>query len=149
MGRINLGRVVGGGLLAGLVLNVYDFVVHGVLLEADWQAAMTALGKPADTMDAGAIAVFVVIDFIIGIFSVWLYAAMRPRFGPGPRTAVIAALALWFVAVIFTASQAPLGLFPPKLLWLPIAGAVVVVPLAVAAGAYVYREEEAEVMQAA
>ena len=34
MGRINVGRVVGGGLLAGLVLNVQDFLVHGVMLKA-------------------------------------------------------------------------------------------------------------------
>ena len=34
MGRINVGRVVAGGLVTGLVLNVYDFVVHGVVLKA-------------------------------------------------------------------------------------------------------------------
>ena len=145
MGRINVGRVVGGGLLAGLVLNVQDFLVHGVMLKADWEQAMTALGKPG-AMNDQAVAVFVVIDFLIGIWALWLYAAMRPRFGPGPRTAVIAGLTAWVVFALFTVSQMPMGLFSTKLLLLPLAIALVVAPLAVAAGAYVYKEEEAGVM---
>jgi hypothetical protein len=28
--------------------------------------------------------------FLIGIFAIWLYAAIRPRHGPGPKTAVCA-----------------------------------------------------------
>ncbi|OGU01784.1 MAG: hypothetical protein A2085_03960 [Gemmatimonadetes bacterium GWC2_71_10] len=145
MGRINVGRVVGGGLLAGLVLNVQDFLVHGVMLKADWEQAMTALGKPG-AMNDQAVAVFVVIDFLIGIWALWLYAAMRPRFGPGPRTAVIAGLTAWVVFALFTVSQMPMGLFSTKLLLLPLAIALVVAPLAVAAGAYLYKEEEAGVM---
>jgi hypothetical protein len=145
MGRINLGRVIAGGLLTGLILNVYDFLMHGVYLEADWQAAMTALGKPG-AMNASAIAVFVVVDFLVGIYAVWTYAAMRSRFGAGPRTAVIAGVALWCLFALFTVSQMPLGLFPNRLLWLPTAGALIVCPLAVAAGASIYKEEEAHVM---
>ena len=145
MGHINMGRVVAGGLLTGLVLNVQDFLVHGVMLKADWEQAMTALGKPG-AMNDQAVAVFVVIDFLIGIWALWLYAAMRPRFGPGPRTAVIAGLTAWVVFALFTVSQMPMGLFSTKLLLLPLAIALVVAPLAVAAGAYVYKEEEAGVM---
>jgi hypothetical protein len=47
MGKINLGRVVMGGLLAGVLLNVVDFLVHGVWLMDDYTAAMEALGKEA------------------------------------------------------------------------------------------------------
>ena len=145
MGHINMGRMVAGGLLTGLVLKVQDFLVHGVMLKADWEQAMTALGKPG-AMNDQAVAVFVVIDFLIGIWALWLYAAMRPRFGPGPRTAVIAGPTAWVVFALFTVSQMPMGLFSTKLLLLPLAIALVVAPLAVAAGAYVYKEEEAGVM---
>ena len=145
MGRINVGRVVGGGLLAGLVLNVQDFLVHGVMLKTDWEQAMTALGKPG-AMDNQAVAVYVVLDFLIGIWALWLYAAMRPRFGPGPRTAMITGFATWAMFALFTVSQMPTGLFSNKLLLLPLAIAFVVAPLAVAAGAYIYKEEEAGVM---
>src|SRR5688572_17716239 len=93
MGKINWGRVVLGGLLAGLVLNVIDYLVYGVWLAADLNAAMQALGKSAMTMST--IVWFIVFDFLFGIFLVWFYAAIRPRFGPGPRTAALAGVAIW------------------------------------------------------
>ena len=46
MGKINWGRVFLGGLLAGVVLNLFEFVLHSIVLEEDWQAAFAALGKP-------------------------------------------------------------------------------------------------------
>ena len=45
MGKINLQRVIIGGLVAGVVLNVVDFVLFGVVLKDDMAAAMQALGK--------------------------------------------------------------------------------------------------------
>ena len=62
MGKINWGRVVLGGLLAGLVLNVLDFLVNGVWLGTEWNAAMQALGK--GRMDAALIKWFVISDFL-------------------------------------------------------------------------------------
>ena len=85
MGKINWGRVVLGGLLAGLVLNVIDWVVYGKVLAADFNAALQALGK--GPMTGSMIIWFVIFDFLFGIFLVWFYAAIRPRSGPvrGPR----------------------------------------------------------------
>jgi len=40
MGKINWGRVIGGGLLAGVVLNVFDYVYYGVVMKNDMAAAM-------------------------------------------------------------------------------------------------------------
>src|SRR5437667_4515115 len=45
-----------------------------------------------------AIGVFVIGGFVLGVLLVWLYAAIRPRFGPGPKTSLIAGLVLWFLA---------------------------------------------------
>src|SRR5258708_38550465 len=94
MGKINWGRVVLGGLLAGVVLNVFDYVVYGVVLRPDFAATMQALGKPPGAMDS-LVPLFVVVDFVYGIGLVWLYAAIRPRFGAGVKTAVIAGGARW------------------------------------------------------
>src|ERR671919_2983805 len=107
MGKINLQRVVLGGLLAGLVLNVVDFLLYGVILADDINAAMQALGKPA--MAGSSIAVFVVLDFLYGIALVWGYAAIRPRFGAGPRTAVYAGLYMWvLIALLHAIGEAPM-----------------------------------------
>ena len=124
MGKINLQKVIVGGLMAGLVLNLFDFLVYGVLLKNDMNAAMVALGKPA--MTTNMILWFVFLDFLFGIWLVWLYAAIRPRFGAGPRTAVMAGVAMWVLfGLLNTLAQAPMGLFPQRLMVIP----VVVTPL--------------------
>ena len=139
MGKINLGKVVVGGLLAGLVLNVVDYVMHGIFLKADWAAAMTAAGKVAN-MDAG-VPYYVTFDFLTGILFVWVYAAVRPRFGPGVKTAVIAGLTGWaLVCLIPTLFQVPSGMLPMNLLTIPLVVSLVSQPVATVAGAAVYKE---------
>ena|SRR5712691_1447690 len=139
MGKINWGGVVLCGLLAGVVLNVIDYVLYGVLLAKDYDAALQALGK--QSMSMGLILWFVFLDFIYGIGLIWLYAAIRPRFNPGPQTAVIAGLALWFfIAFLHTLGEAPLQLFPHRLYVIGTVVALVEYPVAAAVGAYAYKE---------
>src|SRR6185503_669852 len=99
MGRINMGRVVVGGLLAGLLINVSEAILNGVLFGEENNAALAALNRPP--MDNGMIVWFVILGFGLGIVAVWLYAAIRPRFGPGVRTAVLASLAVWVLAYLY------------------------------------------------
>jgi hypothetical protein len=40
MGRINLKGVILGGLVTGVVLVAYDFLMYGVVLRAEFEAAM-------------------------------------------------------------------------------------------------------------
>src|SRR5437660_793551 len=80
MGKINWGRVVVGGLLAGVVLNIVDFVFYGVMMKQDLAAAMQALGKQPGAMDS-LVPLVVVLDFVYGIGLLWVYAWIRPRVG--------------------------------------------------------------------
>src|SRR2546427_2455946 len=91
MGKINMQKVLVGGFIAGLFLNIVDYVQFGVVLKDQMAAAMQAVNKPA--MSNAQIPYFVVLDFVAGIFLVWLYAAIRPRFGAGPGTAAQAGIA--------------------------------------------------------
>ena len=81
MGSINMGRVVIGGLVAGLLINVSEFLLNGVVLAQDLNDALKALNRPP--VDGGMILWFVLLGFGIGFMAVWLYAAVRPRLGPG------------------------------------------------------------------
>ena len=36
------------------------------------------------------------MPLLLGVSSMWLYAAIRPRWEPGPKTAVVARFFLWF-----------------------------------------------------
>jgi hypothetical protein len=140
MGKINWGRVVVGGLLAGLVLNIVDFTFFGVMMKQDIAAAMQALGKPPGAMDR-LVPLFVVLDFVTGIGLLWVYAAIRPRFGAGATTAVIAGVAVWFfVGLLHALGEAPMGLFPQKMYTVGTVVALVEYAVAGAVGAYVYKE---------
>ena len=142
MVRTNRGRVIFGGLLAGLVINIVEYITNGVVLKEGWGQAMRALGKSAE-LNTGAIVVFNIWGFLLGIAAVWLYAAIRPRYGAGPSTAVRAGLVAWAVAVFLpNVSNYPLGLFPARLLVIATLVALIEIPVATLAGAWLYKEKE-------
>lgn len=113
MAGINTGKLITGGLAAGVVLNVIDFVANTYILADTYKAELDAINPSLyATMSQGStIAGFVVIDFILGILAVWVYAAIRPRFGPGPGTAIKAGLLVWAVAGAAWTSFYLMGLF--------------------------------------
>jgi hypothetical protein len=139
VGGINTGRVILGGLLAGLVFNIGETILNVFVLAAPMQEAMQAhnLAQPG----AGAMGVFVVLGFLIGIVLVWLYAAVRPRLGPGPKTAGIVGVAAWFFiypgAVVAMVSM---GLLPANLAALVLVWGLVELVLAALAGGWLYKE---------
>jgi hypothetical protein len=139
MGKINWKGVVLGGLLAGVLLNVVDWVLYGMLLSKDYSAAMQALGKQG-SMD-NLVPWFVFLDFVSGIALLWVYAAIRPRFGAGPKTGVIAGLAVWFfISFLHALGEAPMLLFPQRLYAIGVVVALFQLPIATAVGAYLYKE---------
>ncbi len=78
MRNVNWNRVLLGGLLAGVIINVFQFVTNGVVLASQWEAAMKALGR---SMSGSALIAFTILGFASGITAVLLYATFRPRFG--------------------------------------------------------------------
>ncbi len=140
MSRINAGGVVLGGLLAGLVINVIDFVVNVPILGAQWEAATRALG--IDTAKGGATGAvgWIASDFIVGIFLVWLYSGIRPRFGPGPRTAIVASLAVWFITHVAYFSFVFMGLYSMELVCASTVGALIACLVGGQAGCWLYKE---------
>ncbi len=114
-GKPNLARVLLGGLIAGLVINVAEYLVHGVLLDPEWAAAFGALGRTPTGWTT-----FLPSNFLVGIIGIWIYAKFRPNYGPGPRTALRSAISIWaiFWAIPMMALQ-PMHLFPPTRSSLP------------------------------
>jgi len=140
MGGINSKRVLLGGLAVGLFLNISETFFNMVLIAKDQAAALEALHVPPISM--GAIGFYVAWGFLQGWLSVWLYAAMRPRLGPGPRTAVLAGLVIWGLGYAFPAlGNAVTAMSPWSLTWKVLAWSVVEAPLAAVLGGWLYREE--------
>ena len=143
MGKINAARVLLGGLLAGVVINISEFFWNGVVFMKDMQDAMAKLGRTMDT-GAATMAIFIAWGFLVGILAVWLYAGVRPRFGAGPRTAIRAGLMMWLLVYVqATISMAPMGLFPARLILISLPTTLVEIVLATWLGARLYKEEAA------
>ena len=116
-----------------------DGLLFGVVLKNQMAAAMQALGKPP--MTNAQMPWFVFLDFVAGVGLVWLYAAMRPRYGAGPATAAKAGIAGWFFAGLLpTLFMWPMALMPQNLTILTTVVALVEWPLACVVGAKFYTE---------
>ncbi|HEY2445195.1 MAG TPA: hypothetical protein VGI20_05590 [Rhizomicrobium sp.] len=141
MGRIDLGRVLIGGVVAGIIIDIFEFVLNGWFLAGQWSDVMASLNRaPVGTSE---IIAFNIIGLVTGIAVVWTYAAIRPRFGIGPGTAFIAALLTWIVGyVLADAPPAIMGIFPLKMVCIMIAVGLVEIVAATMAGAWLYREGE-------
>jgi hypothetical protein len=139
MGRINVGRWIVAGLVAGVVFFVIDFIVNDLVLGQEWAAFMQALGRPA--FGTGDLIVFIVLDLMVGLAAVWIYVGIRPRFGPGHTTAVYAGLAAWVLAYFFPeVFVLTAGIFPPALAWAGVIVGLIQMIVATVVGAYFYQE---------
>jgi hypothetical protein len=143
MGKINVGRVILGGIVAGIVIDLFEGVLNGVVLSTQLADVMTSLGKPS-ALSVQQLAAFNLIGLATGIVMVALYAAIRPRLGAGPKTAMVAGLAVWVLAYAFSgAGLVVTHLFPMGLMITALAIQIVEVLVAGVAGAAVYKEDAA------
>ncbi len=140
MGKINVGRLILGGIVAGIAIDILDYFVDEVWLGARWSDGMARLGHPG--FSQVQIILFNVIGLLTGIVAIWVYAAIRPRFGAGIKTAIIAGLAVWVLTTLFpnVAFMHVAHLFPNHLTLYTTLGGVVEAVFGTVAGASVYRE---------
>jgi hypothetical protein len=98
MGTINVGRLILGGIVAGIVGDVLDYPVDGMWLSTMWTDQLGSLGRPE--FSNNQILLFMLTGIFVGIVSIWVYAAIRPRFGPGVKTAIYAGIAVWIASTL-------------------------------------------------
>lgn len=140
MGSINSARMILGGLVAGAVINACEFVLHEVVLKAEWKDALRAINRPGE-FSAAQTAAYGAWGFGIGMAAAWLYAAIRPRFGPGPGTATTAGVAVWLVGYAGAmAGPAIQGLYPWRLIAVAVSVALVEIVGATILSAAIYQE---------
>ena len=136
MNKVNWSRVLGCGLVAGIVWIILGSLVTA-LLGRDFAALPNNhLSNPKP----GFVLFNVMVDLMEGIPIVWLYAVLRPLYGPGVRTAVIAAFAWWVIVTFGDATWCSFGFFPPRTVIPLIIGTLPVLVLATIAGMKFYRE---------
>jgi len=144
MASINIGKVVAGGLVAGVVANAIDFVTNTYILAADQQAWAVARNIDPAILTSGPVAgTWIVVDFLLGFLIVWTYAAMRPRLGPGVRTALLASLVVFLAPTLVLFGFTMMSFMTMTLFVKGSFAALVAMLAAGVAGAAVYKEEGA------
>jgi hypothetical protein len=94
-------------------------------------------------MGIGPIAAFWLWGFLIGIYALSLYATIRPRFGPGPKTAVIAGIGVWVPASLLAMiAPAALHLFRYRLIAIGVVLGLIEIVVGTVVGAWLYKEQE-------
>jgi len=128
---VNTKRILLGGLLAGSVIVIGEAVRHATI------APTVGVSMP--------MGVFLLRGASLGIFCLLLYAAVRPRLGPGVKTALTVGILVFLVGTLFP----PFGLTmqayaQPRLLLETIIWNAIQLPLATVAGSWLYREGTSE-----
>ena len=141
MAGINIGKMVVGGVVAGLVINVGETIIHLFLL-ADQSAALMESMRLASEPTGGQIGMYWLLGFIVGMAMIKIYVGFRPRFGAGVGTAMKAAGVVWTLSSLVPAlgnsasGLMGLGDYLPFLI-----GTLVVVAAGGVAGAALYTED--------
>jgi len=139
---INTQKVIVGGLAAGVVMNVWDFVMNMFVLGKRMSEEMNAVapGTAEKMMTTSAMVCYIIMDFILGIMITWLYAAMRPRFGPGFGTAAKGAIFVWVLFGIAYSGYLISGMMSMSTWTMASVGGLVNLMLAAWVGGKLYSE---------
>src|ERR1043166_431624 len=138
MKRINWRRVFLCGLVAGLLWGLLGELKF-TLLGRDFLTAMRG-SHAAATINAWSIASWVCMELVLGVWTMWLYAAIRPHYGAGPKTAVVAGVALWVIATWVDVVWASVAGVPFRVLMAPVTADLPIDIVAAVVGAWLYRE---------
>jgi len=121
------------------LINISEALLNGVVFAEEMGAAMAAMNKPP--INGSMVGLFLLLGFGLGVVLVWLYAAIRPRLGPGVHTAICAGLTIWGLAYLYPNLTAfIIHLFPRRMLVIQTAWGLVELIVASVAGAWLYRE---------
>lgn len=134
MGKINYSRVLIGGIAAGILLLAFDMIGMPVL-GFDMEAWATAHNLTQPSM-----AVWAISSLLFGVLIAWLYAAIRPRFGAGWKTAAIAAAFVWAFFTVVYGTLTAWGLYTQAEMLKFAAWGVIQVFVATYAAAWLYKE---------
>lgn len=135
MGGINWRSVLLCGSAAGLAWSLLTLPIL-VLFGGE---IIDAVPRPLVTV--GRLGSFT-LNVVAGIWAVWLYTAIRPLYGPGPKTAAIAGSSWWLIATIATWQWTEIGLLRFSGLVGLIMASLPILIVVTTVGAWLYQEKD-------
>jgi hypothetical protein len=134
-------RLILAGLLAGLILNIGEALLHGFIYADATTRAMHDLGHEISG-SATDTALLIGITFAQGLLCMWLYHALQPHWRAGPATAIRVGLIAWVLSGVYSGvylAAGFAGLFPASITWGPVIYEFLLYPIAIVAGSLVYK----------
>lgn len=140
MAKISWSRVVLGGFLWVIVFNVLWLSVWFLFLRSEWRSTLAGLGRTfPPTLES--LVIWLLLTLVGGIVAIWLYAAIRPRYGAGPKTAAYVGFAFWLISGLGpTLWSAHILSLPTALVAGTVVAGLVADVVATVLGAWSYRE---------
>ena len=142
MSKMNVPRILAGGIVSGVVMNVGEAALHGGVLGQDTETLYKTLHAPLPN-PAATIPLLVSMTFLLGLVSIWLVAVLSPQFGGKVKTALVAGLVVWILSHVWSGvylAAGYSGIMTPKLAWVPVAWGLFEATLGTLAGAALYKE---------
>ena len=135
---INSGKVVVGGLVAGVVANGLDYLFQGVVLRPDFEIMRQRLNL--DPVAANNPVPWIIVDFILGFLLIVTYVGFRARWGPGPKTAIYAGVVIFVSIASVMGALTAIGVFTTDTYLKSSALSLITTISAALAAAFVYKE---------
>lgn len=140
MNEIKVMRLFVSGVITLLIFIAVEFIVESVFGNVIFSGAYNEwygkLALPNWTTANHALNIF--IAFVNSTMMMWLYAALRPMFGVGIRTALITSAFVFTFIAFYIVNQANLGIYPMLIALIGLLHLIIELPLAVVAGAQFY-----------
>ena len=132
-GNVKWGRIVLGGLVAGVVINLSHFFLNA-LVQVEASVAVS-----------DHTVLWILYGLAVGVGGVWIYAAIQPRFSAGLKTAIIAGVATWLMlgSISMPGLWDVLGIpdYPLETVLVHRVGSLVALCVATSLGAWLYKED--------
>jgi len=98
--KINCKRVILGGILGGVVWNLWSIIINMALLGKRYEAAQAAEEFLKEPRYPGFVFWYILILMVLSMGLAWLYAVSRATLGPGPLSALKVGLVVGIIATV-------------------------------------------------
>jgi hypothetical protein len=144
MNRIKVNRLILAGFVTLLVFIAVEFILESLIFKPlfgrvmqDWHHSLNL-----PTWGIANNILNIVIALVNCTLLTWLYAALRPMFGVGSRTALAASAFAFFFIAAFAINGVNLGNYPYQIALIELVYQLIELPIAILAGAKVYEGGE-------
>jgi hypothetical protein len=134
---MNVKKCVIASLAVGVVWNVFDFIVHGQIMQSMYYSKLTNLMRQDAPMQW-----FIIGDFVAGFVFVWVYDRVYGSFAGGPKGGatfgLYAGVLVFFPTMLF--NHLVIANYPYGLAWASIIVGVIGAIIAGAVAGALYKK---------